>query len=100
MSQSSMAANSHVARVEAQMAEFMKELKEARKRDEEEKKLAEERRVLWTTPFSLFFRYPYFTLNPYWTSTSILSPSSPTSLDLLYDSFYESFLFLAYDLFV
>ena len=46
MSQSSMAANSHVARVEAQMAEFMKELEEARKRDEEEKKLAEERRVL------------------------------------------------------
>ena len=33
------------------------------------------------------------------TCTSMLSPSSPTSLDLLYDSFYESFLFLAYDSF-
>ena len=31
--------------------------------------------------------------------TSTLSPSSPTSSDLLYDSFYESFLFLAYDSF-
>ena len=49
--------------------------------------------------FSLLFRYSYFTLNPYQTSISMLSPLSPTSLDLLYDSFYESFLFLAYDLF-
>ena len=49
--------------------------------------------------FFLLFRYSYHTLNPYRTSTSMLSLSSPTSLDLLYDSFYESFLFLAYDLF-
>ena len=33
------------------------------------------------------------------TSISTLSPSSPISSDLLYDSFYESFLFLAYDSF-
>ena len=59
------------------------------------------RLLLMTPPSSLFFRYSYFTLNPYQTSTStsMLSPLSPTSLDLLYDSFYESFLFLAYDLF-
>ena len=55
--------------------------------------------VMNDPPFSLFFCYSYFTLNPYRTSTSMLSPSSPTSSDLLYDSFYESFLFLAYNSF-
>ena len=52
-------------------------------------------------PFPLCHPFVSPFLDPYWTftSTSMLSPSSPTSLDLLYDSFYESFLFLAYDSF-
>ena len=54
---------------------------------------------LFPFPSIPLLRYP--TLNPCrtFTSTSMLSPSSPTSSDLLYDSFYESFLFLAYDSF-
>ena len=58
----------------------------------------------WPSPFSLsLFSTPLFPLflDPYRTvtGTSMLSPSTPTSSDLLYDSFYESFLFLAYDSF-
>ena len=68
---------------------------------------ASDRVMLWMTlplflfPFIPFFCYPYFTFDPCRTSTStsMLSPLSPTSSDLLYDSFYESFLFLAYDSF-
>ena len=52
-------------------------------------------------PFPLCHPFVSPFLDPYqtFTSTSMLSPSSPTSSDFLYDSFYESFLFLAYDSF-
>ena len=43
------------------------------------------------SPF--FILYSLLCLNPYRTSPS-LSLSSPFTLDLLYDSFYESFLYL------
>ena len=58
--------------------------------------------MLWITPpisFS-FTSFPtlLLCLNSYRTPTSI-SPSSSFTLDLLDDSFYESFLYLSYDLF-
>ena len=57
--------------------------------------------VMNDPPFSLSLHSFLSLLDPCQTSTStsMLSPSSPTSSDLLYDSFYESFLFLAYDSF-
>ena len=54
---------------------------------------------LFPFPFIPLLHYPILDPCQTFTSTSMLSPSSPTSLDLLYDSFYESFLFLAYDSF-
>ena len=57
-------------------------------------------KLLWMTlPFLLFPSIPPLCYPIFDPSTSTLSPLSPTSSDLLYDSFYESFLFLAYDSF-